>query len=79
MNTSTLKNTLAIGVVFLFIVSSVTPIVFGYDVEPINIELDKLYDDLRFMCTFDNGVDSAKFEHYKECLLEDYSKDDMVI
>jgi hypothetical protein len=39
------KNTLAIGIIFLFILSAVTPIVFGYNVKTLN---EKNKDDKKW-------------------------------
>jgi outer membrane protein assembly factor BamB len=78
------KNILAIGIVFLFIVSSITPMVFGYHVETTTFdsELEKQLDILRFMCTSPYGLDEERYNYYKEKLLSQYasdnSNDDMV-
>jgi len=68
---------LAIGIVILFIVSAVTPIVFGYKVENTDTELDKLLDNLRFICTDANGFSEKKYNYYKEKLLSQYSSENL--
>jgi outer membrane protein assembly factor BamB len=62
---------LAIGVVLLFIVSSVTPMVFGFDAETkdIDCELEAELANLRYMCTTPDGFNEAEYEYYKEELL----------
>jgi len=66
-------KTLAVSIVFLFIASTVTPAVISYD-EP--EEDDDCLDNLAFMC-YDGRGDNAKYEYYKEHLLNDYPKDDV--
>jgi outer membrane protein assembly factor BamB len=77
------KNILAIGTVFLFIVSSITPMVIGYRVETNETDLNKMLDDLRFVCSDANGFSKEKYVYYKEKFLRGYSSDnsndDMIV
>jgi len=70
-----IKNGLAIGIVILFIISSVTPMVIGIDVETTDTELDKMLDNLRFVCTDANGFSEERYEYYKEQLLSQHSSE----
>jgi len=71
------KNILIIGIIFLFFVSSFTSIVFGHNIETkkIDIELDKMLDNLRFVCTTPGGFSEEKYEYYSKMLLEQYSSE----
>jgi len=42
----------------------------------VDIELEKMLDNLRFMCMGPDGLIVEKYEHYKEQLLSQYSSDD---
>jgi len=78
-------KTLALGIVLLFIVSSVIPMTLGQGVETANVdvELERMLDNLRFMCTTPDGFSEDKYEYYKEQLLRQYSSegsnDDMIV
>jgi hypothetical protein len=66
-----LKKLLAVGIIFLFIVSSVTPMVIGYDdVETLDREL---MNDIAFACSDRYG--SNKASYYREHLLKERSDD----
>jgi len=76
------RKTLAVGIiVFLFIVSSVTSMVFGFDAETkdIDIELEAELANLRYLCTYPDGFNEVEYESYKEELLNSYSKDDTAV
>ena len=68
-----IKKSLAVGIVLLFIVSTVTPLVIGYNNEITNREF---MDDLAFDCY--DEYHSSKVSYYKEHLLKDYSNDENV-
>ena len=57
--------------------------VIGYNVETTDSELDKMLDNLRFICTTPDGFSEEKYGYYKEKLLNqfssDNSNDDLVI
>jgi outer membrane protein assembly factor BamB len=63
-------KSLAVGIVFLFIFSTITPLVIGYDVEIANREF---MDDLAFDCY--DECHSSKVLYYREHLLRNYSND----
>ncbi len=67
-----IRKTLAVGIILLFIASTVTPAVISYD-EP--EEDDDYLENLAFVC-YDEYDSNAKYEYYKEHLLNDYSKND---
>ena len=69
---------LAVGIVFLFIITSVTPMVIGYTSYDVGSENDELLDNLAFMC-YDGRGDNERYEYYKEHLLNDYSNDEIEI
>ena len=71
------KSIPTIGIVFLFVVSSITPMVIGYRVETTqdDSELDKMLDNLRFLCTTPSGFNEQKYNCYKEQLLAGYSSE----
>jgi len=73
-----IRKTLAVGIVFLFIVSSVIPMVIGYNSDYVSNESKELLDNLAFMCYDEYGGD-AKYEYYKEQMLDDYFDDEVVI
>ena len=75
MKTPMSRNILAAGIVSLFIVSSISPLVFGYNVEP--EDMDGFLENLAFVCS--DGFGSSKLDFYKESLLyKDFSSDDVV-
>jgi outer membrane protein assembly factor BamB len=71
-----IRKTLALCIVFLFIVSSVMPIVIGYNDETkdIDSELEAELANLRYLCTNPDGFNKAEYESYKEELLNSYSQ-----
>jgi outer membrane protein assembly factor BamB len=70
-----IRKTLAVGIVFLFIVSIVTPAVISIDESE---EDDDYLENLAFAC-YDEYDSNAKYEYYKERLLNDYSNDEVEI
>ena len=70
------RKTLAIGIIFLFIVSSVTPMVIGENKETkdIDSELEATLANLRYMCTDESGFSEEKYEYYKQIYLNYYQK-----
>ena len=68
------KNTLAVGIILLFIISSISPMVFGNN--NTFTEEEKLLDNLAFMCNNEYG--SSKYEILKERLLNYLPDSDMV-
>ena len=76
-----MRKTLAVGIVSLFIITSVTPMVIGFDTEDTKqfSEIDKTLANLRYMCTDETGFSEEKYEYYKEKLLNYNSNDEVVI
>jgi outer membrane protein assembly factor BamB len=74
-----MKKYAVVGIVFLFIISSVTPMVIGYNTEikDIDSELEAELANLQYLCTYPDGFNDVKFEYYKEHLVNDYSDDDL--
>jgi len=72
-----IHKTLAVGIIFLFIVSSVGSV--GLEVKDVDNELEAELSNLRYMCTTPDGFDEAKYEYYKEELLNYYPKDDTTV
>jgi len=69
-----MKKYAVVGIILLFIISSVTPMVIGYKQEA--NERDILLEQLKFMCATTNG-DDGMYEYYKDELLNnDYFEDD---
>ena len=64
------KKSFAVGIISLFIFSTVSPLVIGYDVKIADREF---MDDLAFDC-YDKYV-SSKVSYYREHLLRNYSND----
>ena len=79
------KNTLAFGIILLFIFTFITPLADGNDVEIIgvDIKLDEIIERLRFACTTPEGLSEEKYEYYKEQLIKQYlsetPNDDIVV
>lgn len=65
----------ATGIVFLFIIASVTPMVIGYTSDDVSNKNDEFLEKMIFMCNDERGI-NAKYEYYKEHLLNDYSTND---
>ena len=82
---SYIKIDLVIGIVILFIVSAVSPLTTGIDTESdtVDVELEEMLDNLRFLCTGPSDFNSIKYEYYKEKLLSQYlsrsSNDEIVV
>ena len=76
-----MKKYAVVGIILLFIASSVTPLVIGFSTETkdIDIELEAELANLRYLCTTPDGFNEAEFESYKEELLNSYSKDDTAV
>ncbi|MCK5261060.1 MAG: PQQ-binding-like beta-propeller repeat protein [Thermoplasmatales archaeon] len=72
------KNTLVFGIIVLFIVSAVSPMVIGLKSDTVDVERDELLDDLAFYC-LDASGGNAKHEYYEEQMLKDYSNDNLDI
>jgi len=72
---------LAVGIILLFIVSSITPMVIGFDTKTKDIddEIESTLANLRYICTTPEGFNDAKYEYYKEELLNYNSNDEVVI
>jgi len=70
-----IRKTLAVGIIFLFIASTVTPAVISYD-EP--EEDDDYLENLAFMC-YDGSGDDERYEYYKEQILKEHFDDDVEI
>jgi len=70
-----MKKYVVVGIILLFIVSTVTPAVISID-EP--DERDEFLENLAFVCYGEYGG-NAKYEYYKEYLLNDYSNDEVEI
>ena len=63
------KNTLVFGIILLFIVSAVSPMVIGLKSDTVDVERDEFLDNLAFYCYDEYG--SSKSEHYKEYFQRD--------
>jgi len=77
MKNNSVKNGLIFLIIILFIVSSVMPMVFGFDSKI--AEKDVFLENLAFACSHDGG--SSKLEYYKLQLLQDWDeiKDDDIV
>jgi len=76
-----MKKYVVVGIILLFIVSSIAPMVIGYKQESNDIdnELEAELANLRYLCTTPEGFDDAKYDYYKKELLDYHSKDKVVI
>jgi len=72
------KHIIPILVIILFIVSAVSPMVIGFNSDTVDVERDELLDNLGFYC-YDASGSNAKYEYYKEQMLDDYSDDEIDI
>ena len=72
-----IRKTLAVGIIFLFIVSSVGSVVL--ETKENDIELEAELANLRYLCTTPDGFNEVEYESYKEELLNSYSKNDTVV
>jgi len=68
-----MKKGLVLGIILVFIITAVSPMVIGYNAEP--TEINKHLADLRFVCSDVNGFSEKRYEYYKEKLLSQYSSD----
>jgi len=75
-----MKKGVSIGIILLFIVSAVSPMVIGFKSDA-NIDVDskELLDDLAYYCYGVDGFDSAKYERMKEQMLKEHPDDDIEI
>ena len=72
-----MKKGLVLGIIALFIISAVSPMVIGYTSNTVkDVERDEFLDKLAYL-SYSNYDNSAKSEYYKEKLLNDYSNDDI--
>ena len=60
-----MKKGLVLGIIALFIISAVSPMVIGYNA--VKSERDEFLDGLAFYC-LDASGSNAKYEYYKEQL-----------
>ena len=66
------KNTLVFGIILLFIVSAVSPMVIGLKSDTVDVERDEFLDNLAFYYYDEYG--SSKSEYYKEYFQRDNSE-----
>ena len=69
-NNSIIRNVI-IGIATLFIISSVTPMVIGYNIA--SSERDEFLEKLAF--GYSTGCDSSRVSYYRKHLLKSYSSD----
>jgi len=75
--TTKLKLGLSFGIIFLFVLSAVSPMTTGLDtISEVDVELIRMLDNLRFMCSGPDGLIVEKYEHYKEKILRMYSSEE---
>jgi len=76
-----MKKYVVVGIALLFIVTSVTPLVIGYNAEikDIDSELETKLANLQYLCTIPDGFNEVEYEYYKEELLIYHSNDKVVI
>ena len=76
-----MKKYVVVGIILLFIITSVTPMVIGFDAETKDVdnELEAELANLMYLCTYPDGFNEAEYEYYKEELLNSYSKDDTAV
>jgi large repetitive protein len=67
---------IAVGIILLFIVTSVSPLVVGYSSNNSGSEYEELLDNLAFMC-YDENSGNEKYEYYKKYVLNDCSNNDL--
>jgi len=75
------KKGVAFAVILLFIITAVSPMVIGFKsdaIADVDSERDELLDNLAFYC-YDASGSNAKYEYYKEQMLNDYSNDEIDI
>ncbi len=68
-----MKKGLVLGIIALFIVSTVSPMVIGLKLDNVDVERDELLDNLAFYC-LDASGGNAKYEFYKEYFQRDNSE-----
>jgi outer membrane protein assembly factor BamB len=75
------RNLLVFGIILLFVLSAIAPLTTGLDTENLNVEVDveleRMLDDIRFMCAGPSGLISVKYEYYKEQILRMYSSENL--
>ena len=54
---------LTIGITTLFIISGITPMVVGYNIQDDGLKC--MLDNLRFVCITPRGFDEVRYEYYK--------------
>ena len=71
------RNLLVVGIIFLFLSSVVAPMITGIDtnISEVDVELERMLDELRFICTGSDGFNSFKYDYYTAQLLNRYSSD----
>ena len=52
-----------VGIIFLFIITSVTPMAIGYTSDDVSSESEELLDNLAFMC-YDGKGDNDRYKYY---------------
>ena len=67
---------IAVGIILLFIVTSVSPLVVGYSSNNSGSEYEEVLDNLAFMC-YDENSGNEKYEYYKKYVLNDCSNNDL--
>ena len=69
------KNRLAMGMASLFIISTLTPLTVGINIKTneSEVELERMLDNLHFICTIPDDFSEEKYEHYKKQFLSRYS------
>ncbi|MCK4416338.1 MAG: hypothetical protein KAU84_04220, partial [Thermoplasmatales archaeon] len=73
------KNTLVLGMIALFIVSAISPMVIGFKsdaITDVNSEMEELLDNLAFYC-YDVSGSNAKYEYCKEQMLKEHPDNDI--
>ena len=73
--TTKYKIGLSFGIIILFVLSAVSPMTTGSntDTSEVDVELNRMLDNLRFMCIGPDGLIVEKYEHYEEQILSMYS------
>ena len=69
------NHLLVVGIIFLFL-SSVVPMTAGINTDSeVDVELNRMLDNLKFMCMGPDGLIVEKYEYYKEQILSMYSSE----
>jgi outer membrane protein assembly factor BamB len=70
------KIGLSFGIIILFLLSAIAPMTTGINTDSkVDVELNRMLDNLRFMCMGPDGLIVEKYEYYKEQLLNMYSSE----